>query len=134
MKYNGHNEQCDESNMMIRMIEILYGVTRLFIGYEMNVFKLSLYFSHFFQMQMLRRFGIVTHCQKNCTATQRLGKQNTEGNDPKQQALCYAILNQLNMGTKFIYILSLFRTDIFPCLGLHSMEVMCPFLSGSLEV
>ena len=30
--------------------------------YEMNVFKLSLYFSHFFQMQMLRRFGIVTHC------------------------------------------------------------------------
>ena len=58
-------------------------VTGVFIGYEMNVFKLSLYFSHVFQMQMLRRFRIVTHCYKNCTATRGLGKQNSEGNDPK---------------------------------------------------
>ena len=56
----------------------------------MNVFKLSLYFSHFFQMQMLRRFGIVTHCQKNCTATLRPGKtlkamtSNNTGNHTRQ--------------------------------------------------
>ena len=94
--------------------------------YEMNVFKLSLYFSHFFQMQMLRRFRIVTHCEKNCSATLRPGKtlkamtSNNTGH---------------HTGQYQIYILPMYCADIysFPSLGLHSMGVNTKFLLGSYK-